>query len=130
MDIPPPFDALWFRIFIGLIIGLVLGSFTTMLSYRLPRKLSIVYPPSHCPKCNTPLKPRDLIPLLSWVFEGGKCRHCKSSISLSYLLIEMATTFASIIAFGFIGFTPAIIPALLAIVIFISLVAINLLPRR
>jgi len=50
----------------GLVTGLTLSSFVTMLSYRLPRRLSIITPGSHCPVCKPPLKPRDLVPVVSW----------------------------------------------------------------
>lgn len=123
---PPPFDATWFRIVIGLIIGLCLGSFTTMLSYRMPRNLSIISPPSQCPNCHTPLKPRDLIPLFSWLTEHGKCRHCGNPISPRYLLIELSTALFCIIAFAVLGFSPAVIVALFAIIAFVTFVTINI----
>jgi hypothetical protein len=50
-------DATWFRIIAGLVSGLILGSFVTMLSYRLPRRLSIITPGSQCPACKTRLQP-------------------------------------------------------------------------
>src|ERR1700729_1390920 len=95
-----PQDELWFRLLAGLLVGLALGSFVTMLSYRAPRNLSIVTPPSHCPKCRTPLRPRDLMPVLSWLLEGGKCRHCGSPVSARYVLIELVTTACCMFAFG------------------------------
>src|ERR1700729_3706084 len=109
MSIP---DELWFRLLAGLLVGLALGSFTTMLSYRIPRRLSIVRPPSHCPHCNTPLKPRDLVPVFSWLAEKGRCRHCHKPIIIRYLLIELFTAAASILAFALLGFQPALVPAL------------------
>lgn len=123
---PFPFDAMWFRVFVGLVVGLVLGSFTTMLSYRAPRRISIIAPPSQCPYCHTPLKPRDLVPILSWIIERGKCRHCNARISARYLIIELLTTFAVVIAFVKLGFAPTLIPALIGIVALITLVTINI----
>ncbi|MDX2028640.1 MAG: prepilin peptidase [Alphaproteobacteria bacterium] len=122
----PIIDELWFRLLAGFLVGLSLGSFTTMLSYRAPRNISIVLPPSHCPKCRTPLKPRDLVPLLSWLMERGRCRHCQKPISARYLLIELATTAAVTAAFVIIGFKPTLIAALIGIVSFIALVTINI----
>lgn len=127
---PSLLDALWFRLLAGALFGLVLGSFTTMLSYRAPRNISIINPPSHCPHCHTPLKPRDLVPLVSWMAEGGKCRHCKASISPRYLLIELATTIGVTLAFAWLGFTPAVIVAIIGIVAFVALVTINIERQR
>ena len=125
----PP-DAPWFLFISGLVIGLALGSFTTMLSYRIPRRISIVHPPSQCPNCHTPLTKRDLVPVLSWIFERGKCRHCHAPIAIRYLLIELATTVAVVIAFMRLGFTPALAAALIGIVAFVTLVTINIERHR
>ena len=111
-------------------MGLVLGSFTTMLSYRIPRKLSIVTPPSYCPRCNAHLKARDLVPVFSWLFEGGKCRQCQQPISPRYLLIELATTVLCTTCFVTIGFAPQLVPALIGSVAFVTLVTINLEKQR
>ena len=74
-------------LFVG-IIGLVVGSFLNVCIYRIPREESISYPPSHCGSCNHELEPLDLIPLISYIFLRGKCRHCKEKISLRYPVIE------------------------------------------
>lgn len=114
------------RIALGLVFGLVLGSFTTMLSYRVPRNLSIVAPPSQCPHCHTPLTKRDLIPVLSWIKEKGRCRHCGERIGLRYLLIELVTALAVTLAFALIGFSPALVAAIVGIIAFITLATINI----
>ena len=88
-DLPPPFDAVWFRLIIGAVFGAIVGSFMTMLVYRLPRGKSIVLPRSACPRCGHVLGLRDLVPLLSWITSGGKCRHCGAAIGWRYLLIEI-----------------------------------------
>lgn len=88
-DIPPPFDAIWFRALVGFIVGMALGSFGTMLWYRVPRQLSIISPGSHCPQCKTPLRAADLVPLFSWLWTRGKCRHCGMPIGSQYLIIEL-----------------------------------------
>ena len=89
----------------GLVTGLTLGSFVTMLSYRLPRRLSIITPGSHCPACKTPLKPRDLVPVLSWVVQRGNCRYCGTFIGWRYVLIEIVLAFTATVAFIIFGFT-------------------------
>ena len=90
--------SVWFLLVVGLLLGMVMGSFTTMLAYRLPRGISIVSPPSHCPSCKTRLTPRDLVPIFSWLINGGKCRHCGSEIGAKYLIIEIAITLSCVAA--------------------------------
>lgn len=70
------------------IIGVTLGSFFTLATYRIPLKQDILYTRSYCPKCNNKLKNRDLIPILSYIFLGGKCRYCHEKISSRYIIIE------------------------------------------
>jgi len=123
---PLPLDMLWFRALAGLLVGLILGSFTTMLSYRLPRHLSIVAPPSSCPSCRTRLKPLDLVPVASWLLSGGKCRHCATPIGKRYVLIELATAIAVTLAFIVLGFTLALAAAIAAIVATVTAITIRL----
>ncbi len=77
-----------FIITVAVILGALVGSFTNVLIYRIPRSESIAFPPSHCPKCDHQLSPLDLVPVLSWVSLGGKCRYCKAPISSQYPIIE------------------------------------------
>lgn len=77
------------------IFGAVFASFAGVVAYRCPKKLSIVKPDSYCPSCKKPIKAIDNIPILSWLFLGGKCRYCKSKIGVFSLLIEI---------FGGLGF--------------------------
>lgn len=77
--------------FFVFVIGTILGSFFNVCIYRIPEDESIAYPPSHCGKCNTKLKPLDLIPIMSWIFLKGKCRYCKEKVSIQYPLIEFLT---------------------------------------
>ncbi len=71
------------------LFGLIVGSFLNVCIYRIPRGLSIIIPSSRCPSCNTPIKPWDNIPIVSYIFLGGKCRFCKARISLRYPLVEL-----------------------------------------
>ncbi|MFZ0213185.1 MAG: prepilin peptidase [Candidatus Acidiferrales bacterium] len=73
------------------LFGLVIGSFLNVCISRLPQGKSIVMPASRCPKCATPIKPWDNIPVLSYVFLGGKCRACKTRISPIYPAVELLT---------------------------------------
>ena len=75
------------------ILGLMIGSFLNVVIYRLPQGESIVFPGSHCPDCGQELKAIDLIPVLSFLFNKGKCRYCKAKISYQYPVVELLTAF-------------------------------------
>ena len=70
-------------------IGTVFGSFFTLAVYRIPLRQDITHTRSYCPKCNHKLSFWDMIPILSYVFLGGKCRYCKQKIRPRYLLLEI-----------------------------------------
>jgi leader peptidase (prepilin peptidase) / N-methyltransferase len=80
------------------ILGGSLGSFANVLIYRLPAEMSLVRPPSRCPKCNRPIRPWENIPVISWILLRGKCRGCGGRISIQYPIIEAVS--ASIIVFS------------------------------
>jgi len=71
------------------VLGALIGSFANVVIYRLPRRQSIVFPGSHCPRCQHRLGVGDLIPILSWLFLLGRCRYCQAAISARYPLVEM-----------------------------------------
>lgn len=73
------------------IFGLVVGSFLNVVIYRLPKRESIVFPPSHCPHCRHKLVWYDLIPVVSYVLLFGECRYCNKTISPIYPLVELLT---------------------------------------
>ena len=73
------------------ILGLIVGSFSNVCIYRIPKNESIIYPASHCLKCRTTIKPVDNIPLLSYVLLKGRCRNCGSKISIQYPIVELLT---------------------------------------
>ena len=73
-------------------LGLVFGSFFHVVGYRLPKGESLIEPKkSYCPTCNHKLGAIDLIPVFSYLFNFGKCRYCKSKISVTYPVIELVT---------------------------------------
>jgi leader peptidase (prepilin peptidase)/N-methyltransferase len=74
---------------LSFILGTLIGSFLNVVILRLPKDESVVFVSSHCPACNTPLKPWHNIPLFSWIFLKGKCSFCNTKISLQYPLIEL-----------------------------------------
>ncbi len=71
--------------------GLLLGSFLNVVAYRLPRGESLAMPASHCTSCDTPIKPYDNIPVLSWLVLRGRCRACREPVSWRYPLVEGVT---------------------------------------
>ncbi|MCL5104159.1 MAG: prepilin peptidase [Armatimonadetes bacterium] len=82
---------IWLGSAIAFVYGIVVGSFLNVCIYRMPAELSIVKPPSHCPKCDTKLRGVDLVPLLSFLFLGRKCRYCGMLISWRYFIVELIT---------------------------------------
>lgn len=93
-------------LFFVFLFGLVFGSFLNVCVYRLPRGQSLAYPPSHCTRCGTALKPADLIPLLSWFVLGGKCRYCGESIHLRYPVTEFVNAMGWVLVIYYFGLTP------------------------
>lgn len=85
------------------VAGLMVGSFLNVVVYRLPRKMSVVEPPSHCPACGAKLTVVDLVPVLSWLWLRARCRHCGAHISSRYPLIELGTGLLCAAAAGTIG---------------------------
>ncbi len=94
---------------IGLIaitlLGMAIGSFITMASYRLSLRdrkfLDLLLQPSKCPKCSNNLRALNLVPIFSWLFQCGKCSFCKSKIPARYILIEIISSI-SFVAIYFI----------------------------
>jgi leader peptidase (prepilin peptidase)/N-methyltransferase len=81
------------------ILGLAVGSFLNVLIIRIPKNESVAFPPSHCIKCGKRLKFYHNIPLLSWIFLGGRCVYCKEKISFQYPLVEALTSIIFIISY-------------------------------
>lgn len=74
----------------ALALGAIIGSFLNVVIHRYPREESIVFPASRCPSCGVAIKAYDNIPVLSYLWLRGRCRSCRSSISLRYPLVELA----------------------------------------
>lgn len=72
------------------ILGLCVGSFLNVVIYRIPNKMSLAKPNSHCPSCKYELRWYDNIPVLSYIMLGGKCRSCKTHIPFRYTAVELA----------------------------------------
>lgn len=71
--------------------GLCWGSFLNVCIYRIPLEQSVVFPGSHCPSCNTPIKGYHNLPVLSWLLLRGKCAYCSEPIRPRYILVELLT---------------------------------------
>jgi len=106
------------------ILGTILGSFLNVVIYRLPRNLSIVRPGSRCPHCQTPIRPQDNIPLVSFLVLRGRCRVCRAPIGWRYPLVEAVS--GGLLAGVWLRFAPggAWIPLVAAALFSFMLVAV------
>ncbi len=106
------------------IFGLILGSFYNVVGIRLLKKESIVKPGSHCPKCKTFLSWYENIPVLSYIFLKGKCKHCGESISRIYPTMELLTGLLFLFSYLLYGLTPeffiSLVISSLIVIIFIT----------
>ncbi|HEX7004245.1 MAG TPA: prepilin peptidase [Trueperaceae bacterium] len=93
---PAPIDLGPLGLIFAGVLGALIGSFSNVVIYRLPRRESIAFPGSHCPRCNHELSPLELIPILSWLVQRGRCRSCRSPISIRYPIVE------GLMALGFV----------------------------
>ncbi len=82
-DVPP-----WFLRIFAVVFGLLWGSFLNVVIYRLPREMSVVRPPSHCPSCKQPIRAWQNVPLFGWLFMRGRARCCGVRIPVRYPLVE------------------------------------------
>ena len=78
-------------------IGTLFGSFFTLAVYRIPLHQDITHKHSYCPNCKHKLSFFDMIPIMSYVFLGGKCRYCKQKIRPRYLILEVILLFVMIL---------------------------------
>ncbi|WP_188008787.1 prepilin peptidase [Grimontia hollisae] len=124
------FDSPGLYVFLASLFGLIVGSFLNVVIYRLPKMMesqwrqechacfpqempapsesevfNLSLPRSHCPSCHAPVRAIDNIPVLSWLILGGKCRSCKTNISVRYPLIEILTAVLSgVVAYTLSGY--------------------------
>jgi len=96
------------------VLGACVGSFLNVVAWRLPREESVVTPGSHCPHCGTPLRWFENLPLLSWLLQRGRCRHCHTPIAGRYPAVELlcAGLFVAAAAGQPSGLGPAATPLL------------------
>jgi leader peptidase (prepilin peptidase)/N-methyltransferase len=112
---------------IGLaILGLAVGSFLNVCIHRLPRGESIVRPGSRCPHCGYVLGWSDNVPVLSYLFLGGKCRKCRAAISMRYPIVELVTMAIYLVHAQVFGLDIILVPRLVFATVLVALFAIDL----
>ena len=87
------------------LFGIVIGSFLNVCISRIPEGQSVIFPASHCPRCQSPIRPYDNIPVLSWILLRGKCRNCHLPISPMYPIVEFLTGVLFVLAYYSFGLT-------------------------
>jgi leader peptidase (prepilin peptidase) / N-methyltransferase len=95
----------WFPLAVVIWLGLCFGSFSNVLIYRLPRNLNIAGPRSFCPGCRKTVSWYDNVPVLSWLLLRGRCRNCRTSIPVRYLLVELVGAGCAAVGLWSGGFT-------------------------
>ena len=95
MPLPPTFVAILggraTAVGVAAAVGLVIGSFLNVVIFRAPRRMSVVRPGSFCPACEAPIRGYDNVPVVSWLILAGRCRNCRTPISIRYPAVEFAT---------------------------------------
>ena len=114
------------------IFGLVFGSFFNVVGYRLPKKMSLTSPSSHCPKCEHKLTALELVPVFSWLFQKGKCKNCGKKIPVFYPVFETFTGIVFALIYNTFGITAetfiALIFASMILILIISDVLYMIIP--
>lgn len=112
------------------IIGSLFGSFFSLATYRIPRRLDIVATRSFCTTCKHRLGFFDLIPVLSYVFHLGKCKYCGEKISIRYFLLEVSNGIVFVIFYLLFGYTLTLLCVALAYAIVFTLVGAYIMERQ
>jgi leader peptidase (prepilin peptidase)/N-methyltransferase len=114
----------WYQLGLVSLFGLLFGSFLNVLIFRIPKEESVVFPASHCPKCNNDLKFYHNIPVFSWLFLGGKCAFCKEKISIQYPVVELITALIFAVSYIRVGdlFHSVIVGLVFALLLGLSII--------
>ena len=91
------------------LLGAVMGSFLNVVIHRLPRRESVVFPPSACPGCGAGIRPWDNVPILSFLWLRGRCRACGAAISLRYPVVELLTALGTAALFLLAGLSLSLV---------------------
>ena len=120
-DLPPLFG-----LALALVLGAIIGSFLNVVIHRWPAEMSVVNPPSHCPRCASPIRWWDNVPVLSWMILRARCRNCGEPISPRYPLVELSNALFYVAIAMHTGISLAFVPiaaiaSMLIVLIFIDL---------
>jgi leader peptidase (prepilin peptidase) / N-methyltransferase len=115
-----------FQLTILVMLGLAVGSFLNVCIHRIPRSQSLVRPPSRCPACEYQLRWFDNIPVASYAAILGRCRKCRTRISIRYPLVELATMALFVVHGEVFGWSALLVPRLLFACAMVVLFAIDL----
>lgn len=110
----------------ALVIGLCVGSFLNVVIYRLPLGQSLVSPGSRCTKCGYQLRWYDNVPVLSWALLGGRCRQCRTAISIQYPVVEIVTGLLFVLVAWLTPVGPLLVARLILVAILVALFGIDL----
>ena len=114
---------------VAALFGALIGSFSNVVIWRLPRGESVVWPGSHCPNCNRQLRAAELVPVLSWLLQRGRCRGCGKPISARYPFVELlmaAGFFALAWRWNFLDHGLTVLPLLVLFALLVILAFIDL----
>lgn len=111
---------------IAFVLGLCLGSFLNVVIFRLPRRQSLVTPPSRCTRCGYSLRWFDNVPVLSWIWLMGRCRGCRAPISAQYPVVEIVTGLLFLLVVWMTPVGPLMLSRLILVCILVALFGIDL----
>ncbi|MEA1891177.1 MAG: prepilin peptidase [Campylobacterota bacterium] len=115
------------EIIFAFILGAVIGSFINVVILRIPKGESVVFNSSHCPTCHNKLKPWHNIPIVSWIFLGGRCSYCSTKISIQYPIIEIISGLIFVVLANKYSLA---LPTLLIALSFLMLLALSIIDFR
>lgn len=108
------------------IVGLIFGSYFNVLGLRIPRKESVTFSRSHCENCNHVLKWYELIPILSFIFQKGRCSKCRTKLSMLYPFTELTTGLLFLVSYHSFGFSLDLVISLTLVSTFIIVLVSDL----
>lgn len=116
------------------LFGVVFGSFFNVVGLRTPIKETFVNNRSYCPSCKHQLNWYELIPVISYLFQRGKCKHCKQKISFTYPIVELFTGLLFAVSYSSLGLEWELITALLLVsllmILFVTDITYMLIPNK
>lgn len=112
------------------LLGLAAGSFVTVLVARVPDRQHVLKPLARCPRCQRRLHAYELVPVVSWVASGGRCRGCGRAIGPRYVVLEVVTAAAFAALGARFGPTPVLVAYLYLAAVSVALAAVDIEHRR